>query len=41
MTEPPINYKRKEFPSEVDGERPKKVRVVENTSEFLFLVSGQ
>merc|ERR1711962_530883 len=40
MPEPP-NYKRKEFPSEVDGERPKKVRVVENTTDFLFLVSGQ
>merc|ERR1711962_582616 len=41
MSEPPINYKRKEFPSEVDGERPKEVRVVENTTDFLFLASGQ
>merc|ERR1712223_421319 len=41
MSEPHINYKRKEFPSDVDGERPKKVRVVENTSDFLFLASGQ
>ena len=41
MSEPPINYKRKEFPSEVDGERPKKVRVVENNTDFFFLVSGQ
>merc|ERR1712032_791381 len=37
--EPPCDQKRKTFCSEVSGEPPKKVRVVQNTSDYLLLIS--
>ena len=37
--EPPCDQKRKISCSEVSGEPPKKVRVVQNTSDYLLLIS--